>query len=187
MRDASKTAVATWPSTVQGEVEQFEGYFIATSPQTKLAVRSDDGVSISKNGGSSLSNAGKPQHWPNEGSFFDLGGGWAQNVPCKIVVDYKNTQFSGNDADGISLMNYNGNGKIVTVDLVVGGVGEDKEETDGALVSVSAPAVNSSTVGGNTNLRDATLSLAGQGVSGKWKLTFPNSVKLWRQEDGNWT
>lgn len=187
VRTESGKTNPTWPSLIPGQTEQFEGYFIATSPQTKMAVRSDDGVSISKDGSSIVGKLGTPQHWPDESSFADLGGGWTQNIPYKIVVDYKNTAVSGGDSDGVSLMPYNGSGKVVTVDLTVGGVGEGEEESDGAFLNLSAPSVTASTVGSNNNLKDATLSLSGQGVSGKWKLTFPNSVKVWSQNGGVWT
>lgn len=187
VRDASQTTGAVWPSTFEGETQQFEGYFIATSPQTKLAVRSDDGVSISKDGSSILGNVGNPQHWPDDSSFADLGGGWTQDVPYKIVVDYKNTVFSGSDADGVTLMNYNGNGKLVTVNLIVqngaAAIGEDSEEKNPAYVALNdnwdaagrntagekiADNASESTVlnSADPDLSNATLKIAGQGETG---------------------
>ena len=206
VRDSSKGTSAVWPSTFEGQTEQFEGYFIATSPQTQLAVRSDDGVSVSKDGASLLSKVGNPQHWPDDSSFADLGG-FAQNVPYKVVVDYKNTSFSGNDADGVTLMPYNGNGKLVTVNLVVQNgtmaMSEDREEKIPAYVALNdnwdaeqrnaagekiADNATSLTVLNTTDpdLSNATLQIAGKDETGQWKLSFPAGIRVWKSQNGNW-
>jgi len=177
---------ATWKSTFQGETESFDGYFIPTTPDVHLAVRSDDGVNLSKNGTALLSNLGTGQHWPADTSFKDLGGGWVQNTPYRLQISYSNPSFMGDDADGISLMAYNGTGKTVTVDLEVDGVGEDLEEKDGVFMGVSSPSATAATAGTSTDLKSATLKLKGQGETGTWSLAVPAGLKVWQQVGANW-
>lgn len=199
---------AVWKSTFEGQTATFNGYLISTSDKTKWAVRSDDGVTVTSNGTSILGNVGKPQHWPDTSSFTVLGI-LTKGVPLCVNVSYKNTVFSGGDADGITLATYDGTAKLVTIDLTLknltNAIGEDSEEALPAYVALNddwdekqlsptkvkladnvAGPNGAAIVPTDNELADGSISLSGQGEKGKWKLNFPDSVKVWIQDGTNW-
>lgn len=145
MRQIAQTQADTertiFKSTKQ-EQETFQGFFIPASNTTKLAVLSDDGVTIDiDNVITNVQNAGKGQHGPDLAqSLFVVNSTFQAGRVYRISIDYSNTVYSGDgDLDGMTLFAYDGGGRVQQVNLIVSNgqdgapVEEDAEETVGAF------------------------------------------------------
>ncbi len=89
------------------------------------------------------------------------------------------------------------------VDLVIGQVSEETEDTAGSVIRVNADFDEKNRskegnpladyqphekhghriVGDDPNLEDASLSIAGEASRGRWRLIFPENIKIWIQSD----
>ena len=114
---------------------------------------------------------------------------WAA-VVADIKVDLILKNMSSTVADGASLHDMD----------------ETEEESDGAEIRINADfdennknAANKPLedfrpdataghriVGDDPDLLDGTLTIQGYNAQGKWKMIFPDQVKVWRQDEANW-
>ncbi len=124
------------------EQQNFQGFFIPASNTTKLAVLSDDGVTIDiDNVITNVQNAGKGQHGPSLAeSLHTLDYTFKAGQVYRINIAYTNTIYSGDgDLDGMTLFAYDGGGRVQEVNLIISSglnssaVSEDDEETVGAF------------------------------------------------------
>ena len=122
----------------------FEGSFTPSSADVKLAVVSDDGVTVTINGqATNVANFGQGQNFDDFGKAFQVIKppiDFVAGTPVTIKVQYSNTIHAGaQDFDGITLFVYGGTAQVPEVNLVLhngqGGaaVVDSKEETVGAF------------------------------------------------------
>lgn len=96
----------------------FEGYFRPSSNTTRLAVHSDDGVTIQVDDTAVLSEMDKGQALPNiDQSLHEIKPAgstvWQSDRDYHIKIFYKNIKLTGpNDIDGVTLMAFNGGGVV---------------------------------------------------------------------------
>ena len=129
--------------SVQVENEVFEGLFIPASTSTKLAVVSDDGVTVTIDGAATnITNFGSGQSDKEIDRVFKV-----INTPTFVVgrsyrikVDYSNTIHADeHDFDGMTIFAFNGGGRTQEVNLIISrgqngyAVPDDEEESVGAF------------------------------------------------------
>ena len=103
------------------ETRFYEGYFKPASDNSKLALLSDDGTSVSVDGQSVLSEAGQNQGFEDfDSAFTPLSSNFEAGKIYHLRVEYTNTVHAGDaDVDGVSLWAYDGGGSIVSLSLTV--------------------------------------------------------------------
>lgn len=127
----------------------FEGSFVPSSATVKLAVVSDDGVTITINGqATNVTKFGQGQGFENFGQSFKVVNppvAFVAGTPVTIKVQYSNTTHTNSqDFDGITLFVYGGTAQVPEVNLILhhgqGGaaVVDSKEEGDAAAMGNGA-------------------------------------------------
>ena len=127
----------------------FEGSFIPSSASVKLAVVSDDGVTITINEqATNVTNFGQGQGFENFDQAFKVVNSpvaFVAGTPVTIKVSYSNTTHTGpQDFDGITLFFYGGGAQVPEVNLILhhgqsgAAVVDSKEEGDAAAVGNGA-------------------------------------------------
>lgn len=129
--------------SVKVENDVFDGYFIPASASTRLAVVSDDGVTITIDGAATnVTNFGAGQSDKNIDQVFKVVSTptFVVGRAYRIKVDYSNTiHTDDNDFDGMTLFAFNGGGRTQEVNMIISrgqdgyAVPDDEEETIGAF------------------------------------------------------
>jgi len=139
--EQEKTGRTRYKST-KLENETFDGVFVPSSNASKLAVLSDDGVTITMNGqATDVTNFGRGQDGLDLGQSLKIvGSAFQAGRTYQIHIAYSNVSYGGaTDFDGMTLFAFNGGGQVQEVNLIIsdgqGGraVPDDDEETVGAF------------------------------------------------------
>lgn len=91
----------------------FRGVFSTTSANTKLAIHSDDGSTVTVNGASAgVDDLGTDTHLNQRSSLKSLSTTFVPGQEYCIEINYSNSALTTNDQDGVTLYAYNGSGGV---------------------------------------------------------------------------
>ena len=138
VRSEALAQVTNCPLYLSQQLEQqtFLGTFVPTSSDTKVAVFSDDGATVSVRlvGGEwqqVLSRKAQGQHLPRiDDSFHVLEYTWLAGQEYEVKVEYSSVIYRGTqDIDGITFFAYNGGGEAIEVQVTAHRAGSKWGET----------------------------------------------------------
>lgn len=108
----SSNLVTAYSSTTNEE-RSFKGVFTPSTPDTKIAIHSDDGCNVKLDGVLKVSKFGQNTHLESlSSSFNEIGATFIQGEEYCVQIDFKNLAYTAGDLDGVTLYSYNGGGSV---------------------------------------------------------------------------
>lgn len=105
-----------YPVTYAGttnDSKTFRGVFTTSSANTKLAIHSDDGSTVTVDGqGAGVDDLGTDTHLKERGSLKSLSTTFVPGQEYCVEINYSNSALTTNDQDGVTLYAYNGSGSV---------------------------------------------------------------------------